>query len=290
MKQIASNWLDYELLDCGDGYKLERWKDIILSRPDPQAIWPEYQPKIWTKADAKYIRSNSGGGHWEFKNRISDHWNITYQDLTFKVSPTGFKHTGIFPEQAANWDYMYNTIKASQRDDLRILNLFAYTGGATLACSAAGAAEVVHLDASKGILKWAKENAELSHLNNQCIRYINDDALKFIAREKRRGRQYDGIVMDPPSYGRGPNNEVWKIEEQLIPLIEGCLDILSDDALFMIVNCYTTGFSATVLDNVMHSLIDKKRHGIITSGENCLPISGSSTLLPCGIYSRYENK
>lgn len=289
MKQIAKNWNDYELIECGDGYKLERWKDIILSRPDPQAIWPK-TTNDWKKADAKYIRSRSGGGHWEYFHKFKPEWKINYRNLTFKVSPTNFKHTGIFPEQAANWDYMMNKIKESGRKDLKVLNLFAYTGGATLACASAGASEVVHVDASKGIINWAKENMELSHLTDKKIRFIVDDALKFVAREKRRGRKYDAIIMDPPSYGRGPKNEVWKIEEQLLNLINACMDILSDDALFMIINCYTTGFSATVLNNVLEATVQKRFGGTIMTGENCLPIKNTNNLLPCGIYGRWEHK
>lgn len=288
MKQIASNWKDYELIECGDGYKLERWKNVVLSRPDPQAIWPK-SSKDWKNCDAHYIRSNKGGGHWEYYSKFKQEWTINYKDLTFKVSPTGFKHTGIFPEQAANWDYMMDKIKNSGRDDIKVLNLFAYTGGATMACAKAGASEVVHVDASKGIINWAKENMALSHLENKKIRFIVDDVLKFVAREKRRGRKYDAIIMDPPSYGRGPKNEVWKIEEQLLNLINACLDILSDDALFMIVNCYTTGFSSTVLNNVLEATIQKRFKGKITTGENCLPIKNTNNLLPCGIYGRWEN-
>lgn len=289
MKQIANNWNDYELIECGNGYKLERWKNIILSRPDPQAIWDK-ESNDWKKADAHYIRSNKGGGHWEFYNKIPEKWIINYKGLKFKVSPTNFKHTGIFPEQAANWDYMMNKISNSNKTDIKVLNLFAYTGGATLACAKAGASEVVHLDASKGIIQWAKENMELSNLANKKIRFIVDDALKFVQREKRRGRKYDAIIMDPPSYGRGPNNEVWKIEEKLVELIKACNEILSDDALFMIINCYTTGFSATVLNNVMHSCLKNRNNGIITTGENCIPIKNTNTLLPCGIYGRWEKK
>lgn len=290
MNQIAKNWKDYECIDCGDGYKLERWKDIILSRPDPQVIWNKADTKVWKQVDANYIRSNKGGGHWEYNNKIPDHWIINYGPLKFKVAPTGFKHTGIFPEQAANWDYMMDTIKSSVRNDIKVLNLFAYTGGATMACSAAGAAEVVHVDASKGMVNWAKENMVLSNLGDHHIRFIVDDVLKFVAREKRRGHHYDAIIMDPPSYGRGPNNEVWKIEEQLLPLINASIELLSENALFMIINSYTTGFSSTVLNNVLESTVVKRFGGTVTVGENCLPIKASNTLLPCGIYGKWENK
>lgn len=290
MNQVAKNWKDYECIDCGNGYKLERWKDVFLSRPDPQVLWERYDNTMWNDVDAHYIRSKKGGGHWDYKKQVPEKWVINYKHLKFKVSPTNFKHTGIFPEQGANWDYMMDIIGSeSKQREIRVLNLFAYTGGATMACASAGATEVVHVDASKGMVQWAKENMELSNLSNKKIRFIVDDVLKFVAREKRRGRTYDAIVMDPPSYGRGPNNEVWKIEEQLYPLIEACIEILSNEPLFFLVNAYTTGFSATVLNNILHSTIYKKyKYGTITTGENCLPITKSKTLLPCGIYGKWE--
>ena len=205
MNQIAKEWQDYEVIDTGNKEKLERWNQTILRRPDPVAIWPIEDERAWNKVDAVYHRSKSGGGHWEMKKPIKEFWTIGYKGLRFKISPTGFKHTGLFPEQASNWDFMANKIKESKRDDLRILNLFAYTGGATMACSKAGAKEVVHVDASKGMIQWAKENMQLSNLQDHTIRFIVDDCIKFVKREQRRGRKYDGIVMDPPSYGRGPN-------------------------------------------------------------------------------------
>ncbi len=285
--QISDQWIDYECIDCGNGEKLERWKDVILRRPDPQALWPiDDEDKLWKNPHAHYHRSKKGGGHWEFKQKVKDSWTITYKDLRFKVSPTGFKHTGLFPEQASNWDFMMDAIKNANRE-IRVLNLFAYTGGATMACAKAGASEVVHVDASKGMVQWAKENMELSNLQDKKIRFIVDDVLKFVQREKRRGRTYHAIIMDPPSYGRGPNGEVWKIEEQLWGLIEACLEILDKDALFFLVNSYTTGISPTILSNILNaSVIKKYPHGKIEAGEICLPITKSKTYLPCGIYGR----
>lgn len=288
MNQVAKHWKDYECIDAGSGEKLERWKDIILRRPDPQVIWPMEENSMWNSPHAHYHRSKSGGGSWEYKKKFKDSWTISYGDLRFKVSPTGFKHTGLFPEQAANWDWMMETIQSSGREDLRVLNLFAYTGGATMACASAGAAEVVHVDASKGMVNWAKENMALSHLEDHKIRFIVDDVLKFVAREKRRGRTYHAIIMDPPSYGRGPNGEIWKIEEQLYPLISACMEILDEDPLFFLVNSYTTGFPPTVLYNLLRSTIGKKhRDGQIDAGEIGLPITATDSVLPCGIYGKW---
>lgn len=286
---VAKNWIDYECIDTGNGEKLERWKDVILRRPDPQAIWPiDHEDELWMKPHAHYHRSTKGGGNWEFIKKVKEKWTIQYGPLIFKVSPTGFKHTGIFPEQGANWDYMMDKIKHSNKE-IRVLNLFAYTGGATMACASAGASEVVHVDASKGMVAWAKENMELSHLQDRKIRFIVDDVLKFVQREKRRGRTYHAIIMDPPSYGRGPNGELWKIEEQLYPLVKACMEILDDDPLFFIINSYTTGFSATVLENLLHATIGKVHaNGKIQTGEIGLPITRSNTILPCGIYGRWE--
>lgn len=286
---VAKNWQDYECIDTGNGEKLERWKDVILRRPDPQAIWPmEKEDTLWQKPHAHYHRSNKGGGNWEYIKKVKDQWTIQYRDLIFKVSPTGFKHTGIFPEQAANWDYMLDKISHANRE-IRVLNLFAYTGGATMACAKAGASEVVHVDASKGMVSWAKENMYLSHLENKKIRFIVDDVVKFVQREKRRGRTYHVIIMDPPSYGRGPNGELWKIEEQLYPLVKACMEILDEHPLFFLINSYTTGFSATVLANLLHATILKKYpEGKIQTGEIGLPITRTNTILPCGIYGRWE--
>lgn len=289
--QVADQWVDYECLDAGNGEKLERWKDVILRRPDPQVLWPmDTTNTQWKHPHAHYHRSKSGGGSWEYKKQFRESWTIAYKHLRFKVSPTGFKHTGLFPEQGANWDFMMDKIKNANRE-IRVLNLFAYTGGATMACASAGASEVVHVDASKGMVTWAKENMNLSNLQDKKIRFIVDDVLKFVAREKRRGRTYHAIIMDPPSYGRGPNGEVWKIEEQLLPLIQACMEILDDDPLFFLVNSYTTGFPPTVLNNLLVSTVLKKhKNGYIEAGEIGLPITASNTVLPCGIYGRWVSK
>lgn len=290
MNQIADNWKDYECIAAGNEEKLERWGDIILRRPDPAVIWPRVHASTkWEHPHAHYHRSNRGGGHWEFKADCKESWTITYKALCFKVAPTGFKHTGVFPEQAANWDFMMDAIGNAQRE-IRVLNLFAYTGGATLACASAGATEVVHVDASKGMVAWAKDNMALSHLSNHKIRFIVDDVMKFVAREKRRGRTYHAIIMDPPSYGRGPNKEVWKIEEQLYSLVVACQDILAPDPLFFLVNSYTTGFSPTALYNLLKMTIAQTYHnGHIEAGEIGLPITQNDCILPCGIYGRWVN-
>lgn len=288
MNQIASRWEDYECIDAGNGEKLERWKDIILRRPDPLALWPIAEESgLWLQPHARYHRSAKGGGHWEYLKQLPESWNVRYRQLCFKVSPTGFKHTGLFPEQAANWDFMMEKIAGADRE-IRVLNLFAYTGGATRACAAAGAQEVVHVDAAKGMVQWAKENMVLSHLEDRRIRFIVDDVLKFVAREKRRGRTYHAIIMDPPSYGRGPKGEIWKIEEQLYPLVSACLDILDPHPLFFLINSYTTGFPASVLRNILSSTV-LRRHpaGKVEAGEIGLPISASDMILPCGIYGRW---
>lgn len=288
MNQIASRWEDYECIDAGNGEKLERWKDIILRRPDPLALWPIAEESgLWLQPHARYHRSAKGGGHWEYLKQLPESWNVRYRQLCFKVSPTGFKHTGLFPEQAANWDFMMEKIAGADRE-IRVLNLFAYTGGATMACAAAGAQEVVHVDAAKGMVQWAKENMVLSHLEDHRIRFIVDDVLKFVAREKRRGRTYHAIIMDPPSYGRGPKGEIWKIEEQLYPLVSACLDILDPHPLFFLINSYTTGFPASVLRNILSSTV-LRRHpaGKVEAGEIGLPISASDMILPCGIYGRW---
>ncbi|MCR5097125.1 MAG: class I SAM-dependent methyltransferase [Erysipelotrichaceae bacterium] len=285
---ITSNsFPDYTLLDAGDREKLENWKGYILRRPDPMAIWPKSRPELWEKADAYYHRSNSGGGHWEYKNRLPEAWNVSYRDLTFRVAPTGFKHTGLFPEQAANWDFIAEKLKG--RNDAKVLNMFAYTGAATMVASAYGATEVVHLDASKSINEWAKDNMKLSGLSSNHIRFIVDDALKFTAREIRRGHKYDGIIMDPPSYGRGPDNELFKFEDKINPLIENALELLSDNPLFIIINTYTTGYSPTVIANALQRhLEEKKIKGVIESDEIGIRIENSSYTLPCGQTTRWH--
>ncbi|MBQ2688967.1 MAG: class I SAM-dependent methyltransferase [Solobacterium sp.] len=290
MRRLADQWNEYLCLDAGDGEKLEQWGPYVLRRPDPQAIWPKDSGyDLWNRPDAVYHRSRSGGGSWEFRKTLPEQWKIHYKGLTFKVAPTGFKHTGLFPEQAANWDWMSSLIRDHQDEELRILNLFAYTGGATMACSAAGAAEVVHVDAAKGMVAWAKENRDLCGLENRKIRFLVDDTEKFVQREKRRGRTYHGIIMDPPSYGRGPNGEVWKFEEQITPLLKACADILDDHALFFLINSYTTGIGATVLDNLLSSiLLPDHPDGTVETGELGIPLQQRRMVLPCGIFGRWQ--
>lgn len=287
--KLANEWKDYELLDMASGMKLERWGKYVLSRPDPQIIWKEKTFKEkWKNLDAKYIRSNKGGGHWENVNSVPENWQIKYKDLTFNIKQMGFKHTGLFPEQAVNWDYMIDKIKKSNRK-IKVLNLFAYTGGATVACAYAGA-DVVHVDSSKGMVAWAKENIASSNLTDRYVRFIVDDVIKFVKREIRRGNKYDAIVMDPPSFGRGANGEVWNIEESLYELVELCVQVLSDNPLFFLINSYTTGLSPKVLENVLLLTVNKKVSGKITSGEIGLTMTDSNLVLPCGIYGKWENK
>ena len=290
MLKVSDEWTDYICIDAGNHEKLESWGGVILRRPDPQAIWKIDKKNIlWERVDGHYHRSNSGGGTWEFKTKLKENWTISYKELTFKVSPTNFKHTGLFPEQAVNWDYMIEKIKKRDRE-IQVLNLFAYTGGATLACAYAGASEVVHVDSAKGMIEWAKENMRLSHLEDRKIRFIQDDCLKFVEREKRRGRKYDVIIMDPPSYGRGPNGEVWKFEDSLYKLIDICIDLLSENPLFFTINSYTTGISPSVLENILKTTVLKKYpKGRIEAGEVALPIERENLLLPCGIYGRWES-
>lgn len=290
MLKISDEWTDYECLDAGNGEKLERWGNVILRRPEPQAMWEIKFDNQWNKAIGFYHRSNQGGGYWEFKNKLPEFWTINYKNLKFKVTPTNFKHTGLFPEQATNWDFMMNKIKkaVSEGRKVKILNLFAYTGGATMACSKAGA-DVVHVDASKGMVIWAKENRDLCELTDHNIRFIVDDCLKFVEREYRRGHKYDGIVMDPPSYGRGPNKEVWKFEKNMTVLLDACLKILSDKPLFLLINAYTTGISNIVLANMLKTMMLPLYPGKIESGEIGLPIKRNNMILPCGIYGRWES-
>ena len=282
----SENFKDYRLLDAGNGEKLEAWGPYILRRPDPMAIWEKVHPELWDKADAFYHRSSKGGGYWEFKKKLPEKWNVKYKDLTFKVSPTNFKHTGIFPEQAANWDFISEKLEG--RKDAKVLNLFAYSGAATTVAASKNITEVVHVDAAKGMVEWAKENRDLSHLENEHIRYIVDDCLKFMRREVRRGRKYDGIIMDPPSYGRGPNNEIFKFEEQIGPLIKEAINLLSDDPLFLIINTYTTGYSCTTIENVLRRCLDNSNLKMNTSGEEIgLKIEDSDYFLPCGYTTRW---
>ena len=283
---IADDWKDYELIDTGDGERLERWGEFILRRPDPQIIWPRERHDIWDTAHAHYHRSKKGGGSWEYKTKLPERWKISYENLSFYIRPTDFKHTGIFPEQAVNWEWIINKIKNASRP-VKIINLFAYTGAATTAAAFAGA-EVCHVDAAKGMVNWAKENLALSGLADKPVRFITDDVIKFVKREKRRGRLYNGIIMDPPSYGRGPDGEVWKIEDALFGLLKDCLDIMSPEPLFFLVNTYTTGLSPTVLENIIKILIKSKFRGTTETGEVGLPVKSSGLVLPCGIYGRWE--
>ena len=284
---IASNWKDYEILDMANGEKLERWKDVILVRPDPQIIWKDKTFKDkWNKVNAKYIRSNTGGGKWEYNKQIPKSWQIKYKNLCFNIKPMGFKHTGLFPEQAVNWDWMMNKIKNAKRE-IKVLNLFAYTGGATVACLSAGGS-VCHVDSSKGMVSWAKENVISSGLQDRKVRYIVDDVVKFVNREIRRGNKYDAIIMDPPSYGRGANGEVWQFEENIYDLVNLCKKVLSDNPLFFLINSYTTGISSTVLENILRININKKYKGTFSNGEIGLPMTDSKLILPCGIYGKWE--
>jgi len=282
---ISDGWRDYELIDCGDGERLERWGKHILVRPDPQAIWKTPRTnRLWKNADAVYRRSSSGGGAWE-QNDLPDSWTISYGALRFNIRPTNFKHTGLFPEQAANWDYIAGQIKNAGRE-VSVLNLFAYTGGATLAAAAAGA-NVCHVDASKGMVSWGKDNAALSGLSDRPIRWIVDDCIKFIQREQRRGKRYDAVIMDPPSYGRGPGGEIWKLEDGIYELIDLCTGILSDDPIFFLVNSYTTGLAPSVLKYILSTLITPRFGGSTECAELGLPVTESGLALPCGSACRW---
>ena len=284
---IAKDWKDYEIIDMANGEKLERWKNIKLVRPDPQIIWKDKSfPKEWNSANAVYRRSNKGGGGWDYKTKLPESWQVRYKDLTFNIKPMGFKHTGLFPEQAVNWDWMINKIKNAKRE-IKVLNLFAYTGGASVACLYAGAS-VCHVDSSKGMVAWAKENVVSSKLQDRPIRYIVDDVVKFVNREIRRGNKYDAIIMDPPSYGRGASGEVWQFENNISDLIELCSNVLTENPLFFLINSYTTGISAEVLGNLL-KLNLKKYKGKISAGEIGLPMTNSELVLPCGIYGRWES-
>lgn len=275
------NFNDYELIDAENGERLERWGDIILIRPDPQIIWSEgHRDDRWNKAHAIYHRSNSGGGYWETLKKVPDVWSIKYEDLTFRLKPMGFKHTGLFPEQAVNWSLAQKLIKEANRE-VSVLNLFAYTGGATIACLKAGA-RVTHVDASKGMVSWAKENAVASALADRPVRWLVDDCMKFVKREIRRGNKYDAIIMDPPSYGRGPNGEVWKLEQQLSELLTDVGKILSDDPLFFFLNSYTGGLSPTILNYMVKSCIAPKNSGTIFTEEIGIKVTKRDVILPCG--------
>ena len=283
---IANNWNDYEIIDMANGEKLEKWGKYYLVRPDPQIIWKEKLfPDKWKKADARYIRSKTGGGHWDYKTKLPDAWQIKYKNLTFNIKPMGFKHTGLFPEQAVNWDWMMDIIKNEKRE-IKVLNLFAYTGGATVACLSQGAS-VCHVDSSKGMVSWAKENVNSSGLQDAKIRYIVDDVIKFVKREIRRGNFYDAIIMDPPSYGRGASGEVWQFENNIEELVKLCSEVLNNNPLFFLINSYTTGISPEVLSNILRMNL-KRYKGKISAGEIGLPMANSNLVLPCGIYAKWE--
>ncbi|MDD7615466.1 MAG: class I SAM-dependent methyltransferase [Clostridiaceae bacterium] len=287
--RVADGWKDYELLDCSDGERLERWGDIILIRPDPQVIWktPKKHP-MWKNANARYLRSSTGGGHWEVLRKTPDSWRIKYKELSLNVKTMGFKHTGIFPEQAVNWDYTAEIIKKAGRP-VRVLNLFSYTGGATVACLKAGA-QVVHVDASKGMVAWAKENAAASSVADRPVRWIVDDCIKFVQREIRRGNKYDIIIMDPPSYGRGPGGEVWKLEDEVYSFVELCTKVLSDDPLMVLINSYTTGLSPAVMQYILGALVVPKFGGEVTGSEIGLPVTRTGMVLPCGASAIWKKK
>jgi 23S rRNA (cytosine1962-C5)-methyltransferase len=285
---IITNFKDYKILDMANGEKVEDWNGIILRRPDPQIVWNQKtNNEVWKKVDAHYHRSKTGGGAWEKLKKVPDSWQIQYKDLTFNLKLMGFKHTGLFPEQASNWDFMIDKIKSSGRK-INVLNLFAYTGGATVACAYAGA-DVVHVDSSRGMVDWAKENIKSSNLEDRYVRFIVDDAIKFVEREIRRGHKYDAIIMDPPSFGRGANKEVWHFEDNIYDLVELCSKLLSDDPLFFLINSYTTGISSEVLKNILELTVNKTHKGIISNGEIGLPMENSDLVLPCGIFGRWES-
>ncbi len=284
--RAANAWKDYELLDTSGGEKLERWGDIILIRPDPQVIWDTgHRHPLWKKAHARYHRSKAGGGKWEVYRPIPDVWEIGYDTLRFRLKPMGFKHTGLFPEQAVNWDMMGDMIRNAGRP-IKVLNLFGYTGGATLACAKAGA-QVTHVDASKGMVTWGRENVISSGLADAPIRWLVDDCGKFVAREQRRGNTYDAILMDPPSYGRGPGGEVWKLEEQIYSFVAECVKLLSDNPLFVVINSYTAGLSPSVMQYILGSLIEG---GSVTADEIGLPVTQSGLVLPCGSTAVWTSK
>ncbi len=285
--RYTKDWKDYELIDCSCGERLERWGNVILVRPDPQVIWktPKTNP-FWHKADAYYHRSKSGGGQWEIRNKIPHFWSINYKDLTFNIKTMGFKHTGLFPEQAVNWDYTRQVIKKAGRP-VKVLNLFAYTGGATVAPLAENA-QVVHVDASKGMVAWAKENAVSSSVSEKSVRWIVDDCIKFVQREIRRGNKYDIIIMDPPSYGRGPGGEVWKLEDEVYNFVELCSELLYEDSLMMLINSYTTGLSSSVMEYILGCVVKNKFGGKVSSSEIGLPVTQTGMILPCGASAIWE--
>lgn len=280
--RYSTDWEDYELIDCSDGYKLERWTNEILVRPDPQVIWKsKKENKYWFQPDATYLRSRTGGGIWKVHTKIPSSWQVRYKDLTFNIKTMGFKHTGIFPEQAVNWDFTRKIIRESGRNDVKVLNLFAYTGGATIACLKEGAS-VVHVDASRGMVQWAKENAAASQVSNAQVRWIVDDCIKFVQREIRRGNKYDIIILDPPSYGRGPKGEIWHLEDSIYDFVKLVEQVLSDTPLMVMLNSYTTGLSASVMKYILDDIITNKRGGRVEADEIGVPVSSNARVLPCG--------
>lgn len=288
--RFTKDWKDYELIDCSNGEKLERWENQILVRPDPQVIWKsERKNKLWFNPHAQYARSKTGGGEWNVFKKMPNVWQVKYKDLTFNIKTMGFKHTGLFPEQAVNWDFTREIIKNSGKKDVKVLNLFAYTGGATVACLKEGAS-VVHVDASKGMVQWAKENVDSSGLKDKPVRWIVDDCIKFVQREIRRGNKYDIIILDPPSYGRGPKGEIWHLEDSLYDFIMLVKQVLSDDALMVLLNSYTTGLSASVMKYILDDIIVKEKGGSVTADEIGLPVSSNNEVLPCGATAIWMNK
>lgn len=280
--RYTKDWKDYELIDCSCGEKLERWKNEILVRPDPQVIWKSDKINpLWRKPDARYCRSNTGGGKWQVYNRIPDAWQISYKDLTFNIKTMGFKHTGLFPEQAVNWDYTRQLIRSSSKPCVKVLNLFAYTGGATVVCLKEGA-EVVHVDASKGMVQWAKENAKASGVEDKKVRWIVDDCIKFVQREIRRGNKYDIIILDPPSYGRGPKGEIWRLEDSIYDFVKLVSQVLSDEPIMVLLNSYTTGLSASVMKYILDDVITNKKGGRVEADEIGLPVTSNNQVLACG--------
>ena len=289
--RTACHWKEYELLDASDGERLERWGDVILIRPDPQAVFsPARKHPLWKKAAARYCRSSSGGGQWERYGKVPDIWSIQYKGLTFHLKPMGFKHTGLFPEQAVNWDWLFQRIQNSKSEQpFRVLNLFGYTGAATLACLAAGA-EVTHVDASKGMVLWGKDNAAASRLSDRPVRWLVDDCVKFVEREIRRGRLYEGIIMDPPSYGRGPGGEVWKLENEIYRFVERCALLLSERSEFFLINSYTAGLSPAVMEYILGLTVLPQHGGKLSSDEIGLPVTQSGFVLPCGSTAIWEKE
>ena len=281
---IAPDWRDYRLLDCGGGERLERWGKYTLARPDPQAIWPRTEPELWKRADAVYHRSSTGGGRWEIRS-LPESWTIGWREQTFNIKPMSFKHTGVFPEQAANWDFIAQQVRAAGRP-VSVLNLFAYTGGATLAAAAAGAS-VCHVDAARGMVAWARENAKSSGLSDAPVRYIVDDCKKFVQREIKRGRRYDAVIMDPPSYGRGPTGEVWKFENDIAPFLELCAGVLSPEPLFVIISSYTAGISPSVASYLLGTVLLPRFGGKVEASELGLLCQPTGLALPCGHTARW---